>query len=365
MKKNKSCALQGKECFNIAVTGLNATDNPAPGVGVIKSIRENRNFAGKIIGLVYDSLEPGIYAQGIADEVYLIPYPSEGQKIIERLAYIQTKTKIDVLMPTLDAEIPNFINLEPELKKMGIATFMPSADQFNLRAKTKLSEFGKQCRIKVPRTVLINEVSQFYRLKEKIPFPVLVKGIFYEAYLAYNAEEAIAYFNKLRAKWGLPVVVQECIAGEEYDVVAVGDGKGNLAGAVPMRKMFLTDKGKAWAGVTINDKEILGKTATIVRKLKWKGPLEVEIMKQQGSGQYYLLEINPRFPAWVYLSAGSGQNLPYSVAELALGRRPKPFKKYKVGTLFVRFASDIICPISYLDSISTVGELIKREETNA
>jgi carbamoyl-phosphate synthase large subunit len=361
VKKQSKAKQPPKGGFNIAVTGLNATDNPAPGVGVIKSIRANKDFCGKIIGLVYDALEPGIYAPGIADEVYSIPYPSEGDKIIERLAAIQPRAAINALIPTLDAEIPNFISLQPQLRKLGIATFLPGKEQFDLRAKTRLAEFGAQCGVNVPRTIVINESSQFYRFKDKLSFPIIVKGVFYEAYYAGNPDEAVAYFNKLRTKWGLPVVAQEYITGEEYDVVAVGDGKGNLLGAVPMRKMFLTDKGKAWAGVTINDRHILKLTAAIVRKLKWRGPLEIEILKRPGRGEYYLLEINPRFPAWVYLAAGCGQNLPYCVAELALGRRPKPFNKYDVGTLFVRFSSDIICPISYLDSISTQGELIKHE----
>ena len=44
--------------MNIAVTGLNATDNPGPGVPLIRSIREGEGFSGNLIGLNYRLCDP-------------------------------------------------------------------------------------------------------------------------------------------------------------------------------------------------------------------------------------------------------------------------------------------------------------------
>ncbi|MEZ4409836.1 MAG: hypothetical protein R3A52_25690 [Polyangiales bacterium] len=75
--------------LTVAVTGLNATDNPGPGVGVIRSLRYHRDDV-RVIGLAYDALEPGVYADGLVSDVYLIPYPSQGiEPLRERLAYIR------------------------------------------------------------------------------------------------------------------------------------------------------------------------------------------------------------------------------------------------------------------------------------
>jgi hypothetical protein len=52
----------GKKPLCIAVTGLNATDNPAPGVGVIRALRLNAAPGERFVGLAYDALDPGIYA---------------------------------------------------------------------------------------------------------------------------------------------------------------------------------------------------------------------------------------------------------------------------------------------------------------
>ena len=50
-----------KTSLTIAVTGLNNTDNPGPGVPVVRGIRESQEIEARIIGLAYENLEPGIY----------------------------------------------------------------------------------------------------------------------------------------------------------------------------------------------------------------------------------------------------------------------------------------------------------------
>ena len=92
--------------MKIAVTGLNNVDNPGPGVPVIRGIRDSKSEGLKIVGLLYDVLDPGAYLPGVADTNYLIPYPSGGlDTLFERIKMINEKENIDVLIPTLDAEL--------------------------------------------------------------------------------------------------------------------------------------------------------------------------------------------------------------------------------------------------------------------
>jgi len=69
---------QSKMKLVIAVTGLNAIDSPGPGVAVIRAIRECPDFDVRIIGLSYESLEPGSYMHDLVDKTYHIPFPSAG-----------------------------------------------------------------------------------------------------------------------------------------------------------------------------------------------------------------------------------------------------------------------------------------------
>lgn len=345
----------------IAVTGLNATDNPAPGVGVIRALRAHPDFDGRIVGLAYDSLDPGIYAADLVDDVFLIPYPSQGLTAFrERLEEIHERAPFDVVMPTLDAELPTFIDLEDELGKLGIRAFMPTKAQFDLRSKANLAHLGELSNISTPATRVIADPSELRQLEDDLPFPFWVKGAYYGAIKVHDVHEAVAAYHHMVAKWGVPVIAQASVDGDEIDVVAVGDGQGGMVGAVPMRKRLLTDKGKGWAGIAIRDPEIEELSRRYFASTKWRGPCEIEMIRTE-SGELHLLEINPRFPAWCYLSAGAGMNLPWAVALLAAGEPVEPMTEYQVGTMFVRISLDQIVPLSDFQSIASTGELHRSE----
>ena len=347
----------------VAVTGLNATDNPGPGVSVIRSLRHDPEFRGRIVGLAYDSLDPGIYAEDIVDDVFLIPYPSQGAEALwERLATIRDRTGIRVVIPTLDSELPSFIALEDRLRDVGVGTFACTKAQYDLRAKDRLAEMGRAAGIPVPATKVISDPQSLVSIQKEIPYPFYVKGLYYGAKLARSLDEAVAAFHRIVAEWGLPVIIQQALSGDDLNVVAVGDGAGGLIGAVPMKKTYITDKGKGWAGVAIRDPALLDMTRRFMEHSKWRGPCEVEVLKDHAGG-YHLLEINPRFPAWTYLAAGAGMNLPMAVTRLAAGEAVAPMTRFEAGTMFVRIALDQIATMSDLQQIASTGELLRGEQS--
>lgn len=348
-----------KKKITIAITGLNNTDNPGPGIPVIRGIKDSQHFDARIIGLVYENLEPGIYMEGMLDKIYMLPYPSEGtETYIKRIEYIHSKENIDVIIPNFDAELFTFMKSAKRLEEMGIKTFLPTIQQYEERSKSNLPEYGKKYHVKVPDSIDITSHSDILKFdkEKKYEYPVMVKGKFYDAYVAYNSDQIINHFNKISAKWGLPVIIQEFVKGTEVNVVALGDGKGNTIGAVPMRKQYITDKGKAWGGITLDDKKMLELTHHIISQTKWRGGMELELIRTN-KGEYYIIEINPRIPAWVYLAVGAGQNLPEALIRLALGEDVKPFSDYKKGTMFVRYSYDIICDLKKFEALSTHSEL--------
>jgi carbamoyl-phosphate synthase large subunit len=344
--------------ITVAVTGLNAIDSPGPGISVIRALKESTHFQVRIVGLIYENLEPGIYMKNLVDKSYQIPYPTTGyENLLKRLKYIHGKESIDVVIPNFDAELYSFIRLAPILREMGIKTLLPTMEQFNARQKGNLVEFGKKYGITIPAGAEVNSAGELGKALKEFDFPVVVKGKFYEAYLAYNSEQVQSYFYKISAKWGTPVILQEHIKGQDLNVTALGDGKGNMIGAVPMRKTFLTDAGKAWAGISISDEDLFSMTRTVVTKTKWAGGMELEMIKDEKTGTVYLIEINPRFPAWVFLAVGCGQNHPEALVRIALGEDVQPFEKYEVGKMFIRYSWDMICDLKDFEKIATFGEL--------
>ena len=348
-----------KRKITVGVTGLNNTDNPGPGVPVIRGLKDSDLFDFRIIGLAYENLEPGIYMEGMLDKTYLIPYPSEGtEAFLERIEYIHSKEKLDVIIPNFDAELFTFMKSSDRMKDLGINTFLPTLDQYEERSKSRLAEYGKKYGVNVPESKDVLSHADILSIdKDKsFEYPLMVKGKFYDAYVAYNSEQIRSHYNKISAKWGVPVIIQEFVRGTEVNVVALGDGKGNTIAAVPMRKQYITDKGKAWGGITIDDPKMLDLTHKIIRETKWKGGMELELIRTNDN-KYYIIEINPRIPAWVYLAVGAGQNIPEALVRLALDEEVTPYTDYKKGLMFVRYSYDIICDLKIFENISINGEI--------
>ncbi|MCH2043449.1 MAG: ATP-grasp domain-containing protein [Saprospiraceae bacterium] len=349
---------RSKPKYTIALTGLNAIDNPGSGIAVIRGLREAQAFDVKIVGLCYENLEPGIYMRDLVDKVYQIPYPSMGcETLLSRIEYIHHRAQIDVIIPNFDAELYSFIRLAPRLRQMGIQSLLPTVKQFDARLKGNLNQFGAQYGISVPKSLAVFNIAELEGSLAELDYPIMIKGKFYEAFVAYSLEQARAYYYKLTAKWGTPIILQQYIKGQEYNITALGDGKGRLLGAVPMRKTYITETGKAWAGISIDDPQLLEMAQSIVEKTAWGGGLELELIKEDETNRTYLIEINPRFPAWIYLAVGCGQNHPEALVRTAMGEELESFSDYTVGKMFIRYSYDMICDLADFQKIAIEGEL--------
>lgn len=344
----------------VAVTGLNAGESPQPGPAIARSLRQEPEFVaggGRVVGLLYDALESGVYCDGLIDEAYLVPYPSTGIEALRaRLEEILSRSAIDVLIPTLDAELPAYIRLAPWLAERGVQVFLPTEHQLDARSKARLADLCTAIGIPAPRQTIVWNLDLLPELLASHGGTGVVKGVFYEAGTVNNPADARKVAEKIVAKWGLPVIFQERIRGEEYDLALLGDGEGEVLGAVGIKKMALTEKGKAFGGMTIGDERLFAIGKQFIRHTRWRGPLELEFVKP-ADGDYHLIEVNPRFPAWIYLACQVGQNLPWAVARMARGERVAPFEPYTPGRFFVRHAIDIVADLSRLEQLSITGEI--------
>lgn len=345
--------------WTVAVTGMNARpDNPGPGVAVARCLHEAVGFRGRIIGLGYETLEPGLYQQSLFDGAYLLPFPSAGADAQrERLTEIHGIEKLDAVIPNLDAELDNFIRFAPALLALGVQSLLPTRDQLRARAKDNLPDLCGELGINAPRTVAVQDLSFFDRCTEYgWSYPLVVKGPYYDAAVARTPQEAKAAFSRIATQWGYPILAQRFVSGYEINLTAIGDGRGGLMAPVMMRKRAVTDKGKAWAGICVVDPELEQCARILANGLKWRGPLEVEVLRGD-DGLLYLIEINPRFPAWVYLTHGVGRNLPELVLRVLAGEDVGKAVPPRPGTLFIRRAEETIVTLDQYRAVTVEGAL--------
>ncbi len=338
----------------VGVTGLHAGDNPGPGVAVARALRADPAFEGSLVGLGYDAFDAGLHVPGLFDRAALLPYPSAGpEALLQRLVDIHEATPIDVLLPCLDSELAAVIELVPQLAKMGIHTALPTAAQLRQVAKLHLPELNIPG-LQVPRTTAHHSAASLATRFAAHRGMLVLKGPLYDARVCAHLDEGVAAFHDLAARWGLPVLAQDHVDGEEYDVCAVGDGRGGTVGAVTMKKLQLSAAGKALAGVAVQAPVLEGLADAIFAHTHWRGPCELELRRDR-QDRVHLLEINPRFPAWCDLTTHAGCPLPTAAVALAMGRTPPQCPPAKAGVAFVRATLDQFCDMGDLESLTMHG----------
>jgi carbamoyl-phosphate synthase large subunit len=334
--------------MKIALSGLNNTDNPAPGIGVAKSLKNHQ-----LVGLSFDPNEPGIY-QNMFENVYLMPYPSLGwQETKNRLIEIKEKNDIQAIIPNLDAELPMYIKYQDELYNMGIKTLLPTIENFEMREKKRLVEFCKTLGVKHPKTKEISSIDELVKEIGDISYPCMVKGNYYKAYKANSLEEAIEYFYKISNEWGFPILLQEVVEGIEINYIGVSNEI--LLGGVGIKKLTTTELGKIWSGVTIENKKLLNLAQKFVEITKWRGAFELEVIVH--NDDLYLIEINPRFPAWVYFATEVGINLPQIMIDILEDKKVTPKLTYPINKMYVRYVEELVTDFSKFSQIISKKEI--------
>ncbi len=346
----------------VAVTGLECPHNPHPGVAIARALRAARGDSITIVGLAYDAALTGALRGDLFDRVYLVPLPGDpAATLLARLEAILAEQPIDVLMPALDSELALYALLRPALGSRGVRILIPRAQAVRARCKPRLAAFMQSRGLFSPRTEVITRPDAFFQ-RRGFAFPCFLKGALAEAVRVECQDEANAVFQRLAARWGYPVLAQEAIAGQEYDVCAVAAPSGEAAGVLCIKKTALSSAGKALAAEVVADPEPLQAGLDVLAALGWEGPLEIELIREWSSGRYFVMEVNARFPAWIGIAPAAGLNLPDVALRLALDEPLPACGPPRAGLCFLRGSRTTLARAEDLGGLLNAGRLILRGE---
>lgn len=320
----------------VGITGLDAGDNPHPGTAVALALRADPTFRGKIIALPFDPLVNGAFCESLFDGWSLFPWPGDHERwYLAAAARARRDFGIDVLLPCLDSDVPAVSRLAPALAEMGIATLVPPFEAVKRRFKWNLADTCAGLGVETPRTAVLYDVAQIHPLGGWT-YPLYVKGSLADAELAHDSEEAEYLFRRMALRWGYPVMIQERRSGVEYLVSGACRDGGDPAALISVKKVRTTSLGKAVAGVTVADPELDHLARRILKGLAWRGPFELEFMKDASNGRFFMIEINGRFPAWISFAPRAGSSVVTDAIRLARGEEPAGLPAPPPGIHFTR-----------------------------
>ncbi len=347
-----------KADLHIAVSGFGGLNNPHPGTPVARALRDG--WPGRVVvhALGYDSMMTGAWMPGMADHLHLMPSLTDGDEAtFERLLEIHENHGIDAVIPCLDLEVPIYARLSDRLARAGIRTLLPSSESVYATSKLRLPLFAYEHDIRTPRTIHVLDMNDVGLHAEQFGFPLVVKGTVTGAKHVGSVEQARVEARKLHARWGGGVLLQESVAGEEFDFTAVVAADGGCLGHVAMRKLGQNPDGKGIFGAVIDDPAIEREAKRILDTLDWRGPLELEFIRPHGSDRLILLEINCRFPSWIMLSHFAGCNLVTLMMREMLepGARRRAARP-RAGTMFVRNVHETAVPLKHVTRLDRFRE---------
>ncbi len=316
-------------------------ENPQPGASIVGALRAAWPEAF-IVGLVYNVYESGIYAADGPDVCHAMPYPTAGlANYLARLAEIQAGSRVDWLIPTLDAEITLLAGAEQELAALGIRMMLPDRETLGRCGKARLPELAADCGVEIPATGVARDLGEAVEHAGRLGYPVFVKGPFYDAALVRTPGELAAAGGAMLADWGPPLIVQEPVSGTEFNVLGLGDGQGGMLGHCAVRKLIISDKGKGNGSVVVSDPRLEEITARVMAETRWRGPFELEFIRDRRDDDYRLIEINPRFPAWVGFPTLLGANYPAAWVEWLRDGTCRALPTLPAGRFFLRHQIEV------------------------
>jgi diaminopimelate decarboxylase len=300
--------------MKIYISGLYSGTNPQPGVGIARSLRQAYPKA-TIIGVEYSNRCSGIHWQDF-DEIWLQRPWAELN--LETHAQEIKKVLDDggLWVSSIDLEIMWFAKVFPEGHPNLLTPKMDALAQVGKPAIPAHEGLP----VKIP-TFVTTEISDwdlhaFCRLHD---WKVWLKGPYYEAVRARNWAEFEEKRNILSDAWATEkLFLQAHVTGYE-ESVTLAAYQGELLDCVRMRKRDLTELSKTWAGdISEVDEDFLNPLKEIIREINWTGGAELEMIRD-ADDQLWLIEWNPRFPAWIHGSTITGRNIPAALVEGATG----------------------------------------------
>ena len=320
--------------LKVFVSGLYSGTNPQPGVGIARSIREAYPEA-EIIGVEYSNRCSGIHWHDFDDIQLHRPWHE-----------LNLETHANRINEVLDSG--SYWLSSNDLEIMWLAdVFQGGHPRLLTPPSSALAKVGKPAipahetlPVKIPKFVT-TEISDWdlHAFCRENNWKVWLKGPYYEAVQTPNWP-ALEYFRNVLSKaWHTDrLFLQTHVTGYEESIMLTAY-QGELLDCVYMRKRDLTDIGKTWAGdVAPVGPDLLLPLRDLIRKLKWTGGAELEMVRD-ANDQLWMLEWNPRFPAWVHGSTIAGHNLPALLVEAASGIECRASETN--GTEFTRIVLEI------------------------
>ena len=317
-------------------------------LAAVRSMGERRNVEVTAASHVKRSLS--FYSKYCKNRV-IYSNPADEHAFIRSLLHIIKNGNYDVLLPISFSVCTTIAKHRDEFKpyvKIPIASYesMQIASD-----KNETIKFAQDNDIPIPETIYPNSIKEVEKISNEIEYPVVIKAPEECGSVKYasSAKELInlykhtcdTYESQI-AKGKFPQI-QEYIRGDGYGFFALfNHGEPRALFAHKRLHEYPPTGGPSTMAQSFYDPALQELGLKILTKLKWHGVAMVEFKKDAKSGEFKLIEINPKFWGSLDLAIASGVDFPYLACKMCVEGDIEPVFKYNKNTIFRWIFPDLV-----------------------
>lgn len=217
---------------------------------------------------------------------------------ISQLLKICVEDRIDLLIPTIDTDLLVLSQNAVKFDEVGTKVLISKPDKIAIcRDKNCTADFFEACGLKAPQTV-----NNYLLYNGQYPCFIKPKdgSSSINAFRVENESELRMYAGQIG-----DYIIQPFIEGTEYTVDIFCDFDGNPVYITPRIRQVVR-AGEVLKTEIAMDPKIVGECQRLIAKFHPCGPMTVQMIRHDFSGEDYFIEINPRFGGGAPLSMKAG-----------------------------------------------------------
>lgn len=252
---------------------------------------------------------------------------------IPQLLRICEADRIDLLIPTIDTDLLPLSQNAAKFDEIETKVLISKPDKIAIcRDKNYTADFFESSGLKAPRTV--NDYQLYHG-----PYPCFIKpkdgSSSINAYKVENESELKVYAEQVG-----DYIIQPFIEGTEYTVDIFCDYEGNPVFITPRIRVAVR-AGEVLKTEIAMDETIIEECRKLVAGFQPCGPMTVQLIRQNTTGDDYYIEINPRFGGGAPLSMKAGARSAEAILKLLSGEKVDYADVIDDGAVYSRFDQSV------------------------
>lgn len=259
--------------------------------------------------------------------------PMRSSDYIQNLLEICKKDYIDLVIPTIDTDLLVLSENKERFELIGTKVLISPPEMIKIcRDKSKTLQFFLDSGLKSP--VIISNWIEY-----DAGYPAFIKPIHgsssINAFKVENKEELRVYAAKIK-----DYIIQPFIEGREFTIDIFCDWSGKPISIVPRERLQIR-AGEVLKTKIVMDETMIAEAKKLCKIFKICGPITVQVIRDNCTGDDYYIEINPRYGGGAPLSIKAGARSPEAVLKLIDNEMVNYFNDIADGAIYCRFDQSI------------------------